>query len=280
MRHKIFIVTMIFILALSFSACGNKTESQKKSNSKYYVATKTKKAPVKPKTPARTVLKAGYKGDDVKDIQKKINGFGYSVGLDGDYGEQTIYAVMDFQHRHGLSTSGIVEGQTLADLKKKPTAADKYIPKAQSVLNGSDASNVATYENRVNSVDLSSYTNYLIMVNIAEQKVYIYNGTNRNWKLINEFSCASGTSGTPTVTGHFFVGNKGPQFSTPNGVVCRYFTQIQGNYLFHSVLFDKNGNLVDGTLGNGVSHGCVRLALEDAKYIYDNVPIGSGIWIQ
>ncbi|WP_347460068.1 L,D-transpeptidase family protein [Clostridium pasteurianum] len=72
---------------------------------------------------------------------------------------------------------------------------------------------------------------------------------------------------------------KGPQFKSGQAVL-KYYTQIKGNYLFYSVLFDKNGTLLDGTLGKSASHGCVRLALENAKYIYDNAPIGSGIWIK
>lgn len=280
MRHNVVIVVMILVFILSLSACAKSSDKAQKTNKKYYITSSSKKLS-KPKAPvARSLLKEGDKGEDVRAIQKKINGFGYHVGTDSQFGEETIYAVMDFQHRHGLSTSGIVEGDTLTDLNKKPTPDVMYVPKAKPVLSQSDAASAVNYENIVNVIDLPSYTNYLIRVSISEQKVYIFNGTNRNWKLVDEFSCASGTSGTPTVTGNFFVGNKGPQFSTPNGIVCKYFTQIQGNYLFHSVLFDKNGNLVDGTLGNGVSHGCVRLALENAKYIYDNVPIGSGIWIQ
>ena len=282
MRHKVVILVMSLVFIFSLSACGNSSDKAQKTIKKNYTASSSKKVS-KPKVKApiaRSVLKEGDKGDDVKDIQKKINTFGYHVGTDAQFGEETIYAVMDFQHRHGLSTSGIVEGATLVDLNKKPTPDVMYIAQAQAVVGQIDAASSVNYESIVNAVDLPTYTNYLIRVSIAEQRVYIFNGTNRNWKLIDEFSCSSGTSGTPTVTGNFFVGNKGPQFSTLNGIVCKYFTQIQGNYLFHSVLFDKNGNLVDGTLGNGVSHGCVRLALENAKYIYDNVPIGSGIWIQ
>lgn len=276
MKRKVSILAIIFICIFYLVGCSSNEQGKTNTTKKTYATTKAKAQKKTVKTEARTVLKAGDKGDDVKNIQKKLAGYGYTVTPDGDYGEQTIYAVMDFQQRHGLSTSGIVEGQTLVDLNKKATEDYMYKATAQSILSGGDSQ----AESTVNSVDLSSYTNYLIMVSIAQQKVYIFNGTNRNWKIINEFSCASGTSGTPTVTGHFFVGNKGPQFTTPNGIVCRYFTQIKDNYLFHSVLFDKKGNLVDGTLGNGVSHGCVRLALENAKYIYDNVPIGSGIWIQ
>lgn len=224
----------------------------------------------------RDVLKAGDRGDDVKEIQKRLNKFGYTVDEDGNFGEQTVYAVMDFQHRHNLINDGIVGGVTLEDLKKEPTPDVMYQPTEQVISNA----NSARVENIVNQLNTRSYTDYYVMASISEQRVYIFNGSNGNWKLINSFPCSSGTGGTPTVTGYFFVGIKGPQFETPNGIVCKYYTQIQGNYLFHSVLFDKKGNLVDGTLGKSASHSCVRLTLENAKYIYNNVPIGTGIWIK
>ena len=104
-----------------------------------------------------------------------------------------------------------------------------------------------------------------------------------NWKLINTFSCGSGKAETPTVTGYFRVGIKGLNFKTGTDtapVYCKYFTQISGNYLFHSILYDKSGNVIDGNLGAVESHGCIRLALENAKYIYDNIPIGSTIQVK
>ena len=42
----------------------------------------------------------------------------------------------------------------------------------------------------------------------------------------------------------------------------------------------RTETVVDGTLGVEESHGCVRLALVNAKYIYDNIPTGSKIWIK
>ncbi|HSN58359.1 MAG TPA: L,D-transpeptidase family protein [Clostridiaceae bacterium] len=29
-----------------------------------------------------------------------------------------------------------------------------------------------------------------------------------------------------------------------------------------------------------LSHGCIRLATENALYIYNNIPSGTGIWIE
>ena len=45
-----------------------------------------------------------------------------------------------------------------------------------------------------------------------------------------------------------------------------------GDYLFHSVPFDETQTVIlDDTLGTPASHGCIRLKVEDAKWLYDNI---------
>ena len=34
----------------------------------------------------------------------------------------------------------------------------------------------------------------------------------------------------------------------------------------------------DGTLGKRVSHGCVRMAIENARFIHDNIPYGTTVY--
>ena len=44
------------------------------------------------------------------------------------------------------------------------------------------------------------------------------------------------------------------------------------NILFHSVPFDETQTVIlDDTLGTPASHGCIRLKVEDAKWLYDNI---------
>ena len=60
------------------------------------------------------------------------------------------------------------------------------------------------------------------------------------------------------------------------GVAGQYCTRINGNYLFHSVLYRRHNKhaLIASTynlLGTPASHGCVRLQVADAKLIYEIV---------
>ena len=125
----------------------------------------------------------------------------------------------------------------------------------------------------------NSSTNYLILVDRSIHKVGIYKGKEGNWINIKRYSCGDGKSSTPTIEGTFTVGIKLWYFDS-GSARCWYATQFSGNYLFHSVLYYQNSypaDVMDGTLGAGVSHGCVRLEVSNARWIYDNIPRGTKV---
>lgn len=136
-------------------------------------------------------------------------------------------------------------------------------------------------ENTINKFDISSNTNHLVFVNIAEQKTYVYEGSKNDWTLAKTFICSTGIEGKETPVGVFTVQNRAPWFFSPKyGQGGKYYVQFMGNYLFHSIPFDSDRTTVsDATLGVPSSHGCIRLSVEDSKWLYDNVQNGSKIII-
>lgn len=122
----------------------------------------------------------------------------------------------------------------------------------------------------------NSSTPYLILVNRSTHKVGIFQGWQGNWKCIRYWNCSDGAPSTPTVEGRFTVGIRGYYFDS-GASRCYWYTQFRGNYLFHSVLYNKNGTLRDGRLGMPLSHGCVRLDINNAKWIYDTIPSGTTV---
>lgn len=126
------------------------------------------------------------------------------------------------------------------------------------------------------AMQYSSTTQYLIMVDRDSHKVGIFTGSKGAWKYVYKWDCANGKSSTPTIGGVFTVQNKGYYFDSGSSR-CYWWTQFYGNYLFHSVLYNKNGTLQDGRVGMALSHGCVRLQIENAKWIYDNIPRGTTV---
>lgn len=123
-----------------------------------------------------------------------------------------------------------------------------------------------------------SSTKYLIVVDRDHTHVIVMSGGNGNWKPYKIIKCTVGAPSTPTVTGSFSVGSRGYSFGS--GFTCYYWTQFYSDYLFHSVLYREGTRTVmDGRLGIHASHGCVRMAIENAKWIYSNVPSGTRVLI-
>ncbi|EEG73544.1 ErfK/YbiS/YcfS/YnhG [[Clostridium] hylemonae DSM 15053] len=122
----------------------------------------------------------------------------------------------------------------------------------------------------------SSLTGYLLMVDRDAHKVGVFKGKQGEWNNLYFWDCGNGASSTPTVAGVFKVGMKGYYFDS-GSARCFWYTQFYGNYLFHSVLCYKDGRIMDGRVGMALSHGCVRLQIPNAKWIYDNIPKGTTV---
>ncbi len=135
--------------------------------------------------------------------------------------------------------------------------------------------------NNINTFSISSKTNYLVYLNLAKQLTYVYEGSNNNWSLIKEFSSSTGIEGKETPKGIFSVTDRGDWFfSEEFQQGAKYWVQFMGDYLFHSLPFDETKeNILDYTLGIPASHGCIRLAVEDAKWLYYNIDNGTKIII-
>ena len=62
-------------------------------------------------------LRIGMKGYRTLALQTKLNEQGATLTVDGEFGNQTVKAVKDWQVNHGLPASGIADGATLTILK-------------------------------------------------------------------------------------------------------------------------------------------------------------------
>ena len=58
---------------------------------------------------------------------------------------------------------------------------------------------------------------------------------------------------------------------------CFYCTFVSGGFYFHSILYEKYSSgpysVLDGSLGIHISHSCVRLSLDNVRWIYNNMPL-------
>lgn len=113
---------------------------------------------------------------------------------------------------------------------------------------------------------------YGIVVSIDKQRVYVYEDN----KLIKSMLCSTGVEGSDTPTGRFKIETKKEWFfSQEYQEGGYYYLQFMGDFLFHSVPFGPDGKIIpeeENKLGFKASHGCVRLSMDDSKWLYDTVP--------
>lgn len=123
---------------------------------------------------------------------------------------------------------------------------------------------------------LYSPTNYLILVDTSAVHCTGFYWRDGTWWPQHDWPCSVGAPSTPTITGTYSIGSRGHSFG--NGFTAYWWTQIWGDYLFHSTLYYQ-GTLtpLDSRLGMHISHGCIRMRYEDAYWINHTIPSGTTV---
>lgn len=120
-----------------------------------------------------------------------------------------------------------------------------------------------------------------IEVTISKQNVTIFDSKDQ---IVESFICSTGKDGNDTPVGTFTIKERGESFfSKTYQEGAYYWTQFDGDFLFHSVPFDETKTIeaVEAAkLGSKASHGCVRISIDNAKWIYDNIPKGTKVVIK
>lgn len=125
----------------------------------------------------------------------------------------------------------------------------------------------------------SSKTGWLLVANTKSCFVGVYKGKKGHWTPYAYFPCSPGAPGSPSKKGVYRIASKGYAFGN-GSYTCYYFSQYSGNYLFHSILYNSGTFQVqDGRMGQHLSHGCIRLEIANAKWIYKNIPKGTTVYV-
>ncbi len=126
---------------------------------------------------------------------------------------------------------------------------------------------------------------YLIRVNRQQNIVTVYSkDANGDYTVpYKAMVCSVGTDGK-TPTGTYTTSDQYTWRLLSGNVYGQYATRITGHILFHSVPYftqDKTDLEYEeyNKLGQAASLGCIRLSVEDAKWIYDNCPKGTTVVI-
>lgn len=124
---------------------------------------------------------------------------------------------------------------------------------------------------------------YYIKINRQQNVITVYekDETGEYTMPVRAILCSTGLYNA-TPKGVFHLSNKYIWRELNGGVYGQYASRITGGVLFHSVPYaSKNKSTLYwdkyNKLGQQASMGCVRLTVEDAKWIYDNCPSGTAV---
>lgn len=212
-------------------------------------------------------LSRGSEGEVVKQVQRRLTELGYFDGpISGYYMNQTTAAVKAFQTNNGLKVDGVTgedtwnilfdDSQALnASATPRPTPVPTPIP-------------------------------YALTVDVTNQVTTVYGrDENGNYTdIVRQMICSTGKEATPSDVGDWVLTGRKARwcFFSLYGSYAQYWTKINDSIAFHSVIYaevDYDAMKVTSykRLGSRASHGCIRLLVEDAKWVYDNV--GEGVTV-
>ena len=215
-------------------------------------------------------LAYGSSGKNVKLLQQRLTDLGYYEGpVSGNFQGNTRNAVKAFQTQNGLAVDGVVGKKTW----------DLLFNTASIVLPGDTPAPAATPEP----------VPFHITVDVNNQVVTVYSrdAEGEYTVVVRQMICSSGTKKNPSSIGDFTLNGRKARwcFFPKWGDYAQYWTQITSEIAFHSVIYArvdtkslsiKSYNM----LGQRASHGCIRLLVSDAKWIYDNVCKGTVVTIR
>ncbi len=214
-------------------------------------------------------LKNGSTGEKVEQLQIRLAELGYYQGaISGSYASETKAAVAAFQKNNSLTADGVTGEITW-----------NMIFNNVEVLNAS-----ATPR----PTPIPTPVPYALTIDVTNQVVTAYglDENNEYTKVVRQMICSTGTRATPSDVGVWKL-NAGrsrfplfPKF----GVYVQYWVPIVNGIGFHSVIYNTKNtmDLAVGSyrqLGTRASHGCIRLLVADAKWIYENAGKGTIVTI-
>ena len=189
------------------------------------------------------------------------------IGWMGWAGDGTVTGMEDYRYCIEAIQIVLVERENGA---AAPGNINGIVSKTTSVYK--DAGKIRAYMIK-KAQKYSSKTKYLILVDSQYCFMGIFKGKKNNWNLIKFWICSPGVYKTYWNRSHETVLKSKGFYSYGSQVY--WATRLKKEFWIHSITYKGVGGkkVLDGRLGKRVSHGCIRLATEDAKWVYDNIPL-------
>ena len=194
----------------------------------------------------------------------------YAGPVSGTFAKQTLRAVKAIQVQNGMKETGQVDEDTwnvifndrsivMPDATPKPTPTPTPVP-------------------------------FAITVDVTNQVTTVY-GRDEHGEYtvpVRRMICSTGTKANPSDVGDWVLNGRHAKwcvFPKWGNSYARYWTRINASIAFHSVIYtavslDAMKTSSYKALGTRASHGCIRLTVEDAKWVYENIGAGTVVSIR
>lgn len=279
MKKKIFLFSLCVVLIATCILCGttgiirNDSQSQPKTQTADSAATEN---PASPSTGNSLTLKVG-ETEIVQLSAKKAKSVVKWTSSDSK-----IVTVDD-----GGRVDALKEGTALVSAISKDKSKSEFqitVTKSTAKKQNSYSTCITANADKLEQNRRNKAKNlYAIKVNRTANcvTVYTYDEKGKYTVPVRAMVCSTGLNNA-TITGDYTIGIKTEWLFLVGDVFGRYISGISGDYLFHSVpyytLNEQDLEVEEfNKLGEQASQGCVRLAVSDAKWIYDNCPTGTAV---
>lgn len=219
----------------------------------------------------RPYLHPGDEGDDVAALQRRLIDLGYPVEDSGVFDDATLAAVLTFQRSQQLVADGVVGTRTWAALDAPRPPSTTGSTGGNASTTGGDGAAVPSLDPPPDDPAQSSKVDRAEVL-LADQRVRLFDGD----RLVAEYPVSSGRNGL-TPRGSFKVQSKSARTvsNSDSSISMQWMTRFNGGIGFHGIPV-KAGTPLPTPLGvQPVSAGCIRMADDAAKAVFDRLPIGA-----
>jgi peptidoglycan hydrolase-like protein with peptidoglycan-binding domain len=217
----------------------------------------------------RKKLQRGSTGTLVKDVQNRLTELGFYTGpVSGNYMNQTTEAIRQFQKYNGLTVDGVTGQETWNALFNNALVVD-----ARSTPRPTPAPTPIPYAMTVD-------------VNNQVVTVFGLDGDGQHTRIVRQMICSTGKKATPSDVGDWVLDGRTARwcYFPAYGSHAQYWTRINKSIAFHSVIYNKVDTMAlsvasYNALGSRASHGCIRLLVDDARWVYEHIGKGTVVTI-
>lgn len=159
-----------------------------------------------------------------------------------------------------------------------PTASDTPLPSATATLTFSPQPSATPFPTSTPIPTLAipppgaGMDKRWIAVSLSEQRLWAYEGV----RLVHEFEVSTGAVDSQTLSGTFRIYSKS---KSANMESQQYDVPAVPYVLFYDKDYALHGAYWHDAFGTPVSHGCVNLRVDDARWLYEWAGVGTVVFI-